>query len=174
MRGAPQVGFSATMREMSSRSSMLTHFLPARVRCRESHSQYNLNPALCQPTTVSGWTKISACFHPGQKRRKSTQNNLYETATRGRGCFRFKVMTCCLRARFSRNRSRRELEHRATRTSRSLSRRSIQPGLHLMREQTCHTMHLPDLATDRNFGEPQDCPMTGSPPTQIQPKIPSP
>jgi hypothetical protein len=25
---------------------MLTHFLPARVRCRESHSQYNLNPAL--------------------------------------------------------------------------------------------------------------------------------
>jgi hypothetical protein len=39
----------------------------------EFDAQYNLNPALCQRTTVSGWTKISACFHPGQKRRKSTR-----------------------------------------------------------------------------------------------------
>jgi len=47
MRGAPQVGFSATMRKISSRNSRLTHFLPARLRCRESHVQYNLNPARC-------------------------------------------------------------------------------------------------------------------------------
>jgi hypothetical protein len=52
---------------------MLTHFLPAGVQCRESYSQYNLNPALCQRTTVSGWTKIYACFHPGQKLRKRTR-----------------------------------------------------------------------------------------------------
>jgi hypothetical protein len=79
---------------------MLMHFLPARVRCRESHFQYNLNPALCQRTTVSGWTKISACFHPGQKRRNSTQNNLSDKTTRGRGCVRFTVTSCCLRAMF--------------------------------------------------------------------------
>ena len=155
MRGAPQVGFSATMRKMSSRSSMLTHFLPAQVRCRESHPQYNLNPARCQRTTVSGWTKISASLQSGQKRRKSTQNNLSETLIRGRGRVRFKMMSCCLRARFSRRRSRRELENRVARTSRGLSRRSIQPGLHLLRKQTCRTIHLPDLATDHHFGEPQ-------------------
>jgi hypothetical protein len=63
-RGAPQDEFSATMRKMSSRSSRLTHFLPTRFRCRESHVQYNLNLALCQRTTVSGWTRINACFHP--------------------------------------------------------------------------------------------------------------
>ena len=149
MRGAPHVGFSATMRKMSSRSSMLTHFLPAGRRCRESHSQYNLNPALCQRTTVSGWTKINGCFHPGQRRRNSTQNNLSEPATCGRGYFRFKAMSCCLRARFSKNRSRREQENRVTRTSRSVNRWSIQPGLHPSTGQTRHTMHLPDLAADR-------------------------
>src|ERR1035441_3937 len=42
MRGAPQVGFSATMRRINSRNSLLTHFLPTGVRCRESHLQYNL------------------------------------------------------------------------------------------------------------------------------------
>jgi hypothetical protein len=30
IRGAPQVEFSATMRKMRSRNSLLTHFLPAR------------------------------------------------------------------------------------------------------------------------------------------------
>jgi hypothetical protein len=35
------------MRKMSSRNSLPTHFLPTRFRlCRESHAQYNLNPAL--------------------------------------------------------------------------------------------------------------------------------
>jgi hypothetical protein len=32
-----------------------------------------LNPARCQRTTVSGWTRINACFHPGQNHRKITQ-----------------------------------------------------------------------------------------------------
>jgi hypothetical protein len=44
-RGAPQVLFSATMRKMSSRSSLLTQRLPAQARCREIHFQYILNPA---------------------------------------------------------------------------------------------------------------------------------
>jgi hypothetical protein len=33
--------------------------------------------------TVSGWTRINACFHPGQSRRDITQNNLSEAANRG-------------------------------------------------------------------------------------------
>src|ERR1039457_307288 len=81
MRGAPQVGFSATMRRINSRNSLLTHFLPTGVRCRESHLQYNLKPARCQPTTVSGWIRISARFHPGQSLRKITQKNLSEIPT---------------------------------------------------------------------------------------------
>jgi hypothetical protein len=83
----------------------------------------------------------------GHKRRKSTQNNLSETATCGPGCFRLKVMSCCLR--FSRSRSRREPENRAIKTGRSLSRLIIRPGLHSSTGQTQHSMHLPDLAADR-------------------------
>src|ERR1035438_1359632 len=88
MRGAPQVELSVTMRKMRSRSSLLTHFLPALARCRESHVQYNLKPARCQRMTVSGWTRISTCLHLGQSRRKITQNNLSEVANRGFGCLR--------------------------------------------------------------------------------------
>src|ERR1019366_759637 len=91
MRGAPQVGFSATMRKMRSRNSLLTHFLPTRVRCRESQVQYSLNPARCQRTTLFGWTRISACFQSGQSRRKITQNNLSGAANHGCGRFRFKM-----------------------------------------------------------------------------------
>jgi hypothetical protein len=81
MRGAPQVGFSATMRKISSRSSLLTHFLPARTRCRESQVQYSLKPARCHRTAVSGWTRINACLHPDQNRRKMTQKSLSVTAS---------------------------------------------------------------------------------------------
>jgi len=54
MRGAPQVGISAAIRQMSSRNFLPTYFLPARFRCRQSHVQYTLNPALCRRTTASG------------------------------------------------------------------------------------------------------------------------
>ena len=37
--GAPHVEFSATMRKISSFSSLLTHLLPARARCRDIHFQ---------------------------------------------------------------------------------------------------------------------------------------
>jgi hypothetical protein len=40
------------MRKMRSRNFLLTHLLPIRVLCRESHVQYSLNPARCQRTTV--------------------------------------------------------------------------------------------------------------------------
>jgi hypothetical protein len=77
------------MRKMSSRNSLLTHLLPAPVRCREIHFQYNLNPVRCQRTTVSGRTRTNAHFHPYQSRRNITQNNLSEIANRGCGCLPF-------------------------------------------------------------------------------------
>ena len=127
MRGTPQAGFSAAMRTMSSRNSLPTHFLPARVGCRESHAQYNLNPARCQRTTVSGWTRIKACFHPGQSRRSTTQNNLPEAGIRGCGCRRFKVVSCCRSARFSKSRPWPEWKKRTGKTDKSLNQRSMRP-----------------------------------------------
>src|SRR5260370_38212074 len=89
---------------------------------REPHFQYNLNPARCQPTTVSGWTRINACFHPGQSRHNITQNNLSEAATRGCGCRTFKTASCCRRARFSRSKSRRERKKQEATTDKSLTK----------------------------------------------------
>lgn len=130
IRGASQVRFSATMRKMSSCNSLLTHFLPARFRCRESHVQNNLNPARCERPTVSGWMKINARFHPGQSRRNITQNNLSEARIRGCGCLRFKTASCCRRARFSKSRSWRERKNRIASAARSLSRRNMRSVLH--------------------------------------------
>jgi hypothetical protein len=74
---------SATMRRMVSRNSLLTHFPPARVRCRESQVQQSLNPDLCHRTTVSGWTRINARFHPSQSHRNVNQNNRSGAANLG-------------------------------------------------------------------------------------------
>src|SRR5215469_4661987 len=64
MTGAPQVGFSATMRKIRSPTSLLKGFLPAEQRFRESQAQYNRKPMRCQRTTVSGVTSRSGFFHP--------------------------------------------------------------------------------------------------------------
>src|SRR5580658_3818913 len=117
IRGAPHVEFSATMRKISSRNSLLTHFLPARTRRCESHVQYSLNPARCQRTQVSGWTKINVCIRSGQSRRKITQNSLSEVETCGRG-YRCFITTGCWRSvKFSSSRSRRERKIRIRQTT---------------------------------------------------------
>src|ERR1700686_4318095 len=54
MRGAPQVGFSATIRKIKSRTSLLTRFRPPTWLILETHLQYKRNPARCQFTTVLG------------------------------------------------------------------------------------------------------------------------
>ncbi len=84
MRGAPQVGFSATMREIKSRSSLVKGFLPPTRRVRESHAQYNRKPARCQRTTVSGLTTISDFFQPDHRLFSATQNNLSRAESRAR------------------------------------------------------------------------------------------
>src|SRR5580658_8968468 len=75
IRGAPQVRFSATMRKISSRSSLHVGFLPTTACLREIHFQYSLNPVRCQRMTVSGWTSTNAFRHPCHTRRTATPNN---------------------------------------------------------------------------------------------------
>src|ERR1019366_7879014 len=71
MRGAPQVGFSATIRKISSRSSLVNGFLPTTRRVRELQLQYSRKPARCQRTTVSGVTRINDLFQPDQTLRRT-------------------------------------------------------------------------------------------------------
>src|SRR5467141_1595862 len=66
MRGAPQAGFSATIRKIKARISLLTRFCPPTWLNLETHVQYKRNPARCQFTTVLGVTKTSGCLHPDQ------------------------------------------------------------------------------------------------------------
>ncbi len=67
MRGAPQVGFSATMRKINSRTSLDNLFLPTCFLTFEIMLQYMRNPVRCQRTTVSGLTTMRDCFHADQK-----------------------------------------------------------------------------------------------------------
>src|SRR5271166_1009224 len=66
MRGAPHVGFSATIRKIRARISWFTGLRPPLAWALESHFQYSRKPARCQPTTVLGVTKMRGCFHRAQ------------------------------------------------------------------------------------------------------------
>src|SRR3979411_2177491 len=76
MRGAPQVGFSATMRKINSRTSLDSLFLPTCFLTFEIRLQYSRNPARCQRTTVSGVTTRRDFFQSDQNRHASTQKSL--------------------------------------------------------------------------------------------------
>src|SRR6266404_3827586 len=85
MRGAPQVGFSVTIRKIKSRISLLTRFRPPTWLILETHVQYKRNPARCQFTTVLGVTKTRGWLHPDQPILNATQNSLCRAVNRGRG-----------------------------------------------------------------------------------------
>jgi hypothetical protein len=85
MRGAPQVGFSATIRKIKAPTSLLTRFRPPTWLIRETHVQYKRNPARCQFTTVLGVTKTRSCLHPDQHILNATQNSLCRAVNRRRG-----------------------------------------------------------------------------------------
>jgi len=94
MRGAPQVGFSATMRKIRARTSLLTR-LPAPARLAlETHVQYNRKPARCQLTTVLGVTKTRGFVHPDQKLLNATQNSLCNAVSRRRGRVACRANSC--------------------------------------------------------------------------------
>src|SRR6476619_2537939 len=108
MRGAPQVGFSETIRKIKARTSLLTRFRPPTWLILETHVKYKRNPARCQFTTVLGVTKMSGLVHPDQNVRNATQNSLCRAVNRRRGCCACRASNCRRRARFSRTRSSRE------------------------------------------------------------------
>src|ERR1700674_1027868 len=85
MRGAPQVGFSATMRKIRTRTSLLTRLPPPTRLALETHVQYNRKPARCQLTTVLGVTKTRGFVHPDQNLLNATQNSLCNAVNRRRG-----------------------------------------------------------------------------------------
>src|SRR5215469_9235662 len=108
MRGAPQVGFSATIRKIRARISLLTPFRPPSRRNLEIHVQYKRNPAPCQFTTLRGVTKTRGFLHPDQNVLNATQNSLCMAVNRVRGRCACKASSCRRRAKFSRTRSSRE------------------------------------------------------------------
>src|ERR1700687_1845266 len=110
MRGAPQVGFSATIRKIKARTSLLTRFRPPTWLILETHVQYKRNPARCQFTTGLGVTKTRACLPPDQHILNATQNSLCRAVNRRRGRCACRASNCRRRARFSRTRSARQLK----------------------------------------------------------------
>src|SRR5215472_15839975 len=108
MRGAPQLGFSATIRKIRARTSLLTRFRPPTRLNPEIHVQYKRNPARCQFTTVRGVTKTRGLLLPDQNVLSATQNSLCRAVNRLRGRCACKASSCRRRAKFSRTRSPRE------------------------------------------------------------------
>jgi len=94
MRGAPHVGFSATIRKINSRTSFDVCCLPAGLLTLEISFQYKRNPPLCQRTTVSGVTAMRDRCHPDQNRRTATQKSLSSRSSLGRRCRRFRTASC--------------------------------------------------------------------------------
>ena len=85
MRGAPQVGFSATMRKIRTRTSLLTRLPLPLAWLWKPIVQYNRKPARCQLTTVLGVTKTRGFVHPDQNLLNATQNSLCNAVSRRRG-----------------------------------------------------------------------------------------
>jgi hypothetical protein len=110
MRGAPQVGFSATIRKIKARTSLLTRFRPPICLTLETHVQYKRNPARCQFTTVLGLTRTRGFLHPDQNALNATQNNLCRAVSRRRGRCSCRASNCKRRARFSTMKFSRDLK----------------------------------------------------------------
>src|SRR2546422_10709287 len=75
-------------------------------RRRLFHVQYRLNPARCQPTTVSGRTSCSDCRHLVHNLDRQAQKIRSNSVSRGRGSRAFHTASCCRSARFSSANSR--------------------------------------------------------------------
>ena len=75
-------------------------------RRRLFHVQYRLNPARCQPTTVSGRTRCSDCRHLVHNLDRQIQKIRSNSVSRGRRSRAFHTASCCRSARFSSANSR--------------------------------------------------------------------
>jgi len=153
MRGAPQVAFSATMRKIKARTSLLTGFRPTTWLILETHVQYKRNPARCQFTTVLGVTKTRGCLHPDQHILNATQNSLCRAVNRRRGRCTCSASNCRRRAMFSRTRSARQLSEL---TNQPRKCRSDTIMARILAERPNQTVRqVIDFAGVRPFGEAQ-------------------
>src|SRR5664279_3630450 len=151
MRGAPQLGLSATIRKINSRICLeILRPPPTGFRTLQSMAQYSLNPDRCQRATVSGRTIMSAFFHWAQNRRARTQKSLSMAPSLGRGCWRLKTASCWRRARFSSIRLRRVRNPRSTAPSQSRDRSNM--ATKVIADRLCR---LPCEVVDCTAG--QDC-----------------
>ena len=129
MRGAPQVGFSAAMRKIKARISLLTAFRPLMGPVLESHFQYNRKPARCHSTTVLGVTRSRGFCHSAQSFLHISQNSFCMADSGRRGRLACRANSCCRRARFSRMRSSRDLKTLTTQPKRCRSHTIIAKNL---------------------------------------------
>jgi len=120
--GAPQVGLSATIRKISSRTSLGVDLLPTSLQTLEISLQYIRKPVRCQRTTVSGVTMMRDSFQADQTRRARTQKSLSKRPRLGRGCRRFSTASCCRSVRFSKTRFPRLRKRRIRAPSQRRSR----------------------------------------------------
>jgi hypothetical protein len=88
------LGFSATIRKISSRTSFRVCLLPTWLRTLEISREYMRKPLRCQRTTVSGVTMMRDSFQADHTRRVPTQKSLSKSPRRGRGCRRFIATSC--------------------------------------------------------------------------------
>src|SRR5260370_3315440 len=100
IRGAPHNGLATLLWRISWRISSVTAGRPQ--RCLDFHRQYDLNPAWCQPTPVSGRTIASAPYTLGNSRQIPPNINLsIETNRSFLGLARRSTLICCLNTRIS-------------------------------------------------------------------------
>src|ERR1700680_4328741 len=98
--GAPHNGLATLIWRISWRISTVTAGRPQ--RCFDFHRQYDLNPARCQRTTVSGRTIASAPYIVGTSRQTPPNINLsIETNRSFLGLARRSTLICCLSTRIS-------------------------------------------------------------------------
>ena len=90
--------FSAAIVRTKVRSSGLTFGRP---ECRERQRQYRWKPALCQPTTLSGFTITRTSDHRGHTFRNPVQKKRSRRVSLGRGRLRLRTATCWRKARTS-------------------------------------------------------------------------
>ena len=99
IRGLPQVGLTLHIRRMSWINSRSFWGRPR--RRLDFHRQNILNPARCQPMTVSGRKIISGVLQFGQTLLRTIQRNRSHGRSFGRCVRRLSTMIWCRRARFS-------------------------------------------------------------------------
>src|SRR5262249_29766002 len=109
MRGAPHSGLASVICLIKALTFGSTAGRPPVLR-RDSFVQKSRKTWRCQPMTISGLTMIKDSRQPLQMRDNQTQKRRSLLLISGRFRYSLRTTNCCLKARFSRARSRRSLK----------------------------------------------------------------